>query len=31
MDLSLFDPARFDGRTPSLPGEGPDTGRPDAE
>jgi hypothetical protein len=22
MDLSLFDPARFHGRTPSLPGEG---------
>jgi sarcosine oxidase, subunit beta len=31
MDLSLFDPARFDGRTPSLPGEAPEPGRPDAE
>ena len=31
MDLSLFDPARFGGRTPPLPGEGPDPGRPDAE
>jgi sarcosine oxidase, subunit beta len=31
MDLSLFDPARFDGRMPPLPGEGPDPGSPDAE
>jgi hypothetical protein len=31
MDLSLFDPARFDGRTPPLPGEEPGHGRPDAE
>jgi glycine/D-amino acid oxidase-like deaminating enzyme len=31
MDLSLFDPARFDGRTPPLPGEAPEPGRPDAE
>jgi sarcosine oxidase subunit beta len=31
MDLSLFDPARFDGRTPPLPDEGPHRGVPDAE
>jgi sarcosine oxidase subunit beta len=31
MDLSLFDPGRFHGRTPPLPGEGPGAGRPDAE
>jgi glycine/D-amino acid oxidase-like deaminating enzyme len=31
MDLSLFDPARFAGRTPRLPGEGPGSGGPDAE
>ena len=31
MDLSLFDPARFAGRLPPLPGERIDTGRTDAE
>ena len=31
MDLSLFDPGRFGGRAPMLPGEEPGSKAPDAE